>query len=51
MIEGATIKPSGSLSADQWRKQSERRAKVQRQVRDENQRHSTKVRDLQDRLA
>ena len=51
VAEGGTVKPSGSLDADQWRRQSEKRAKVQRQVKDENQRHTTKVRDLQDRVA
>ncbi len=44
-----TIKPSGSLDADQWRRKSERMARVQQQMRDENERHGKKLRDLRSR--
>lgn len=43
--------PTGSLDADEWRKRSERRSQVQRQMRDENVRHDTKTQDLKDRLS
>lgn len=44
-----TIKPNGSLDADQWRRKSERMARVQQQMRDENERHGKKLRDLRSR--
>ena len=49
--EAGAIKPSGSLTADQWRKRSERQARVQQQMRDEDARHAAKRRDLSGRLA
>lgn len=58
--EAGTIKPTGSsgstgsagsLDAEEWRKRSERQARVQQQIRDEDARHATKKRDLRARLA
>jgi hypothetical protein len=51
VIEAGTIKPSGSLDADKWRKTSDRRARVQQQIRDEEARHAARKRDLNARLA
>ena len=40
------MKAAGSLSADQWRKRSDRRSlNIQKQVRDENHRHADKEHD------
>jgi hypothetical protein len=50
ITEAGTIKPSGSLDADALRKGSERRARVQQQIKDEESRHVAKVRDLKTRL-
>jgi hypothetical protein len=51
VIEAGTIKPSGSLDADQLRKRSERLAQVQQRMRDEEARHAAKKRDLSAPLA
>jgi len=50
MIETDTIKPSGPLNADELRKKSDRRARVQQQIRDEDARHTAKTQDLKTRL-
>lgn len=49
--EDGTIKPAKPLNADQLRRRSERQAKTQQKMRDENTRHAAKVRDLQGKLA
>jgi hypothetical protein len=46
----STIKPEGSLDAEEWRKRSKRRARAQQQARDEDARHVAKQRDLKARL-
>jgi hypothetical protein len=51
IIEVGTVKPTGSLDSEEWRKRSERQARVQGQIRDENARHAAKKRDLNARLA
>lgn len=51
MDEGTgTIKPKGSLDADQWRPRTKRQAATQQKIRDEEARHAAKLRDLKDRL-
>jgi hypothetical protein len=49
VIEDGTIKPQGSLDANQSRKRSKRLARTQQQMGDENQRRAAKERDLQSR--
>ncbi len=49
--EDGTIKPAKPLDADQLRLRSERQAATQQKMRDENARHTSKVRDLQGKLA
>lgn len=39
------------LTPEQSRREAERRTRVQKQMRDEQQRHSAKVTDLRDRLS
>lgn len=48
--ETGTVKPTGSLDADEWRKRSERQTRLQRQIRDEDARHAAKEQDLTARL-
>jgi hypothetical protein len=45
-----TIKPEGSLNAEEWRQRSKRQARTQQQARDEDARHAAKQRDLKARL-
>jgi hypothetical protein len=46
LIESDTIKPVKPLTPEQSRKRSEKQARVQQQVRDEDHRHAAKERDL-----
>ena len=45
--EDGTIKPEKPLNADQWRRRSKRQTATQQKMRDENARHTSKLRDLQ----
>ena len=47
---GSTIKPQKPLNAEQLRRHSEKQARTQKQMRDEQSRHASKTQDLQARL-
>jgi hypothetical protein len=50
MVEAMPAKPQKPLTPTQARKRSEKQAKVQQQVRDEDVRHAAKEQDLKARL-
>lgn len=50
VIEADTIKSQKPLTPSQSRKRSEKQARSQQQVRDEDARHTSKICDLQARL-
>lgn len=49
ITEAGLIKPKPPLSIEEWQKESERRARVQQQMKDEAQRHARRLRQLRDK--
>jgi hypothetical protein len=50
MVEAIPVKPQKPLTPHQAQKRSDKLAKTQQQVSDENVRHTNKIRDLRSRI-
>jgi len=51
ITEAGLIKPQPPLSAEELQKESERRARIQQQTKDEGQRHARRLKQLRDKQA